>query len=161
LKEALNLSLLLVPRSDGGPGVFVTLAGAEEIDAPISDKWRLKLEVTTSNTLDFQIGFFDSKNNTGGGSVDAKATLRIQAETDEAEKSFVIPGKKGTRLEFGKISFAGEISSEGAGIKALIEDGALVISGGDCDGFTAKALPSQETRIGFGLGIGLSSQKGL
>jgi hypothetical protein len=162
LTAALNVTLLLVPRSDGGPGIFVTIGGAEEIDAPISEKWRLKFKASANGTLDFliPIHFKDIKNTTAHGSADASASLRIQSETDEAEHSYVIPKKTGTRLELGKFSFTLEINADGAGFEASAEDGTLVISGDDCDGFTAKSLPAEETRIGVDLGFGVSSEKG-
>lgn len=160
LTEALNLTVLLVPRSDGGPGIFVTLGGAEETEAPISEKWRLKLKASANGTLDFLIPLSGRTNFLVSGSTDARVSLRIQSETDKAEHSYVIPKKMGTRLELGKISFTSEINASGASFKASAEDSALVISSEDCDGFTAKSLPAQETRIGIGLGIGISSEKG-
>jgi hypothetical protein len=183
---ALNLTMLLVPRSDGGPGIFVSLSGAEEIDAPINKKWRLKLKSSTSGTLDFLIPFSGDANAAIGGSADASVTLRIQSETDEriqsetddgipsetndgiqsetneAQQSYVIPDKRGTRLEFGNLSFTGEINAQGAGFKASAEGCALVIvsKSKNCDGFVTEILPTQETRIDFELGLGISSDKG-
>jgi hypothetical protein len=157
---ALNLTMLLVPRSDGGPGIFVSLSGAEEIDAPINKKWRLKLKSSTSGTLDFLIPFSDNANAAIGGSADASASLRIQSETNESQQSYVIPDKRGTRLEFGNLSFTGEINAQGAGFKASAEGCALVIVSKNCDGFVTEILPTQETHIDFELGLGISSDKG-
>jgi hypothetical protein len=152
---SLNVTLLFVPRTDGGPGLFVSLGGAGEIEAPVSEDWRLKFKASAAGALDFLIG----ENPAASGSVGARASLAIEAATD-AVQNYVVPSKKETRVEFGQLSFGGEISDEGAGFKLLVKDGALVISSGDCDSFTAEALPDRETRVAFNLGLGLSSERG-
>jgi len=72
-----------------------------------------------------------------------------------------IPDGDGTRLEFDRLAFSGEISSSGAGVKVLAQNSALVLAvDKDGDGFLKEIMPAGETRIGFDLGIGYSSQRG-
>lgn len=155
---ALNLTLLFVPRSDGGPGLFVSLGGVGEIEAPLSEKWRLKLTCSTAGTLDFLIG----PDAAAGGSTEARAALVVETANDIAGQSYVIPGKKQTRLEFGRLSFSGEISAHGADFKFSTGQSALVIdTANDADGFISETMPAEETRIPFNFGLGVSSKRGL
>ena len=74
----------------------------------------------------------------------------------------VFPDRKGTRLEFERLSLSGEISTSEAGLKLIAQNAALVIAANkDADGFINEILPTSETRISFDLGVGLSTERGL
>jgi hypothetical protein len=70
----------------------------------------------------------------------------------------------GTRLELSgfRFVFTGDFTatSRDFGVLAEVDDAAVVISGGDGDGFLAKSLPG-ENRIPFKLGLGWSSARGV
>jgi hypothetical protein len=166
----INLTLLFVPRSDGGPGVFLSFGRTGEIDGKINDEWRLKLESRSAGAIDFLIG----KNMAVGGSSDNTGmSITVGPEVSAPGRKYVIPDSRGMRLEFGRLSFKGDISKDGAGFEITAEDGAFVISSDECDGFVAEVLPGQktspaeanhppakETRIGLNLGLGISSERG-
>ncbi|HKQ52941.1 MAG TPA: DUF6603 domain-containing protein, partial [Pyrinomonadaceae bacterium] len=169
VENELDLTLLLVPRSDGGPGVFLSFGGAFEFEDRISDNWRLKLETRTTGAFDLLLG----PDVEAGGPSDGSVSLTVGPEPSAPGQKNVFPDSQGMRLEFGRLSFKGEISKSGAGFEVVAEDGAFVISTDECDGFVAEVLPGEkakpaggngskakETRIDFTLGLGLSSERG-
>ncbi len=175
----LGLTLLLVPQSDGGPGIFLSLTGLAEIEGEINEDWRLKVAPRATGALDFLLG----ANMAAGGSADASVQVTVEpiptvagqpvGTQPTAGQKFIFPDRCGMRVEFGRLSFKGEISQRGAGIEVTAEDGAFIISSDGCDGFVAEVMPGQkvspglgncppakETRISFNLGLGLSSERG-
>lgn len=168
VESELDLTLLFVPRSDGGPGLFLSFGGALEVEARVGDEWRLKFETRTTGAFDLLL----APDVEVGGPSDASASLSIGPVPSAPGQKNVFPDSKGMRLEFGRLSLAGEISRSGAGFEVVAEDGAFVFSTGECDSFVAEGLPGEkalssdgdktakETRIAFNLGLGLSSERG-
>lgn len=166
----INLTLLFVPRSDGGPGVFLSLGRTGEIDGKINDEWRLKLESRSAGAVDFLIG----KNMALGGSSDNTGMrVTVGPEVSAPGRKYVFPDPHGMRLEFGRLSFKFDLSKDnGVSFEITAEDGAFVISSDECDGFVAEVMPGQkttpeanhppakETRISINLGLGISSERG-
>ena len=169
VENELDLTLLLVPRSDGGPGVFLSFGGAFEFEDRISDEWRLKFESRVTGAFDLLL----APDAEAGGPSDGSMSLKVGPEPSAPGQKNVFPDSRGMRLEFGRLSFTGEISKSGAGIEMVAEDGAFVISTDECDGFVAEVLPGEEkapadgdggppakeTRIAFNLGLGYSSER--
>ena len=168
VESELDLTMLFVPRADGGPGLFLSFGGALEVEGRISEEWRLKFETRAAGAFDLLL----APDVEAGGPSDASASLTVKPEPSAPGQKNVFPDSRGMRLEFGRLSLAGEISRSGAGFEVVAEDGAFVISTGECDSFVAEVLPGQpapsaegdgtakETRIAFNLGLGVSSERG-
>lgn len=180
IEGELNLTLLFVPRSAGGPGVFINIGGAGALEGKINDDWRLKIETRAEGPLNFLLG----ANVAADGSVDSSVRVTVEPTAKTvgppgvdaavaAGQKHVFPDESGMRLEFGRLSFTGELSQRGAGLEVVAEDGVFVISSAECDGFVAEVMPGErktpadgkgpaakETRVNFNLGLGLSSERG-
>lgn len=79
--------------------------------------------------------------------------------------ALVIGGTSGTRLQIDRISlhveFAVDATSQDYGVLVDLHDAALIVSGGDGDGFIRKVLPNEGVRIDLDLALGWSNRKGL
>ena len=160
IDDTITCTLMLVPRVHGGPGLLIALGGSGNVESTVDD-WKFKFELISANAIDFLLPF-DSSEITANVAADAGASFSFETGKDEAQQPFVVGISKSSRLEFGRLSFSGELSSTGAGVKLLAEDSALVINAAkDGDGFISETMPSKETRISFNFGIGLSSERGL
>ncbi len=92
------------------------------------------------------------------------ATATLPPSADGAP-AVVIGAKDGTRLELGGVQFRGDarVAATGSSLafSADVMKSALVISGGDGDGFLSSLIPANGLRADFDLGIGWSSDKGV
>jgi hypothetical protein len=159
LKGALNCTMIWVPREHGEPGLLIGLGGSAQVETELGDDWKLTFKLSSASAVDFLIR--NGKPRVNGPS-DISASVVLEQPPDDSGLPNVIPDRKGTRLEFERIAFSGEISSSGVGVKLVAKNSALVIAADkDGDGFIKEILPSGETRLNFDLGIGLSSERGL
>ncbi len=159
LDSQLNCTMTWVPRVHGDPGLLIGFGGTTQLEFDLGDDWKLITTVSSPLNVNFLIR---NGKPIAGGPTDLSATVSIEKPPDESGLPNVIPDREGTRLEFERLAFTGEISTQGAGLKLLAQNSALVIAGGkDGDGFIKEILPSGETRINFDLGIGLSTDRGL
>jgi hypothetical protein len=158
-KAALNCTMMWMPSAHGTPGLLLGLGGSAQVELDLGDDWNLILKLSSASAIDFLIS--DDKPLVHGPS-DASVGFVLEQSPDESGLPNVIPDRKGTRLEFERIAFSGDISTREAVVKLLVQNSALVIAANkDADGFINSVLPSGETRISFDLGIGLSSERGL
>src|SRR5215217_1529349 len=158
LKGAINCTLTWVPREHGDPGLLIALGGSGQVESDLRDDWKLTLKLSSASAVDFLI-----RNGVPlvHGPSDASAGFIIEQPPDDSGLPNVIPERKGTRLEFERFAFSGNVSSRGADVKLLAQNSALVLAANkDADGFINEILPSGETRINFDLGLGLSSERG-
>lgn len=86
------------------------------------------------------------------------------ARVADAAPAFVFGSPTGTRLELGKvqfgIGFAVAPSHVSGNLGVSVDKAALVIGGGDGDGFLSSVLPSNGLRADFDLGLTLDSDQG-
>lgn len=157
----ITCSMVFVPRTHGGPGMMISFGGGIEMSAPLDDEWKLKFRVRSANGVDFFFRFEKPYLDAGIGE-DGDVSFSIEAGADPAGAPYVLGLGERTRLEFGRLALFGEITSTGAGVKLTAADSALVISAKkDADSFISETLPSNETRIAFQFGLGLSTERGL
>jgi hypothetical protein len=53
---AIRTTWMLMPEEHGGPGLFLAIGGSGEWETPISDNWKLKLKLGSTNAVSFLIG---------------------------------------------------------------------------------------------------------
>jgi hypothetical protein len=152
------ITLIWIPRDHGGPGLYIGLGGAEEVEAPLAGDWRYKIKLGSDQAFSVLI---KGRDTTVLGPADAAGSITIEnrAEAPAAPQAF--PSRTGTRIEFERVAFSGEISSRGAGAKMTATNAALVIASEDGDGFVGSLLPKGETRIEFDLGLGVDTTRGV
>ncbi|HKU76823.1 MAG TPA: hypothetical protein VJR02_23130 [Pyrinomonadaceae bacterium] len=161
VERSLNGTMTWVPRVHGGPGLLVGFGGAVQIEADLGADWNLIIKLSSAIAMDFLIRNINTRPLVNGPS-DAKLEVTLEQPPDESALPNVFPDRKGTRLEFERLSLSGEISNKEAGLKLIAQNAALVIAANkDADGFVNEILPTSETRISFDLGVGLSTERGI
>lgn len=149
----------IAPSDRGGPALVVRPFGAMQLEEELG-RWRVALNAAlAAGTL--AVGPQGVTFDTG---TDASLGLRVDALAGEDDVAWRIGSAKGTRLEVGRASVAFDVDLSPDGqdfsVKAGVADTALVIQGGDGDGFLAKILPAEGMRIGFHLAGGYSTARG-
>ena len=159
VESSLNCTMTWVPREHGEPGFLIGFGGAAQVEVDLGADWNLIAKLSSAIAVDF---FIRNGKPLAHGPSDAKLEVTLEQPPDESALPNVIPDRKGTRLEFERMSLSGEISTSEAGLKLIAKNSALVIAANkDADGFVNEILPTSETRISFDLGIGLSTERGL
>lgn len=156
LKGAINCTMTWVPREHGGPGLLFAIGGSGQVESELGNGWKLVVKISSASAVDFLI----RKPPLVNGPMDASASFTVEKPLTESGLPNFFPDRKGTRLEFERLAFSGEITACGAVIKVLAQNSALVLVNKDGDGFLKEILPAGETRINFDLGLGLSSERG-
>ncbi|GAA3349595.1 hypothetical protein GCM10020358_72330 [Amorphoplanes nipponensis] len=94
----------------------------------------------------------------------ARAQLTLQRIAVAGTPAFRLGSATGTRLELGALTVAAvadlQLTRQSIEISADAADGALVLAGGDADGFVSSLLPAQGFRAAFDLGLIWSSRTG-
>ena len=152
------ITLMWIPRDHGGPGFYIGLGGAEEIEAPLTDDWHYKIKLGSDQAFSVLL---KGKETTLLGPADAEGSVTVENRAAAPDKPQVFPNSKGTRFEFERFAFEGKISSRGAGARMMASNAALVISNEDGDGFIGSVLPKGDTRLEFDFGLGVDSQRGV
>jgi Family of unknown function (DUF6603) len=121
--------------------------------------WDVDVDLTDA-AAGFAIGpagltMFGTSNTTGVNSTPGVSNL----------PGFAIGSETGTRIEVRQFQISGDIalgtSNQEYGLLVDMGSSALVISGGDGDGFLQTTLPAGGVRADFDLAIGWSNKKGL
>lgn len=151
----------LTSDMEGGAGIVVVPTGW--IDA----NWDLRRWVATLKASGSVTGI--TLRRTGPvlptGTESFSLQLTLERRSDDGTPAIVVGAPKGTRLEFGSVLFGGDLSlaavSQDFGLVCSLGKSAVVLQGGEGDGFLQKVLPKDGFRIEFDLGIGWTNKKGL
>ncbi|MGH7577473.1 MAG: DUF6603 domain-containing protein [Longimicrobiales bacterium] len=153
----LGATIAWVPEDHGGPGLLIALNGSDEVTAPLSKNWRLKVKFASTGAVDFLI--WDSV--TVNGPADASATATIETTRKTEQGPYILGVAKATRLEIGKFTITMQLGATGASIKAVAKKSSLVMQVAEADPFVEQSIPAREVRFDFDLGLGLSSDRGI
>jgi hypothetical protein len=95
----------------------------------------------------------------------AKILLERLPDAGSSGPAFVLGSQKGTRLEIGTLSLAGDLSFDpqkwAADIALTAKSGALVLASSDGDSFLSSILPADGVRADFDLGLAWSNTGGV
>lgn len=155
----LSITILSVPRTHRGPGLFLSFGGSLSADTVV-DGTRYRITTGGSGAFDLFIPLGqEAMPLTAGG--DPEAFIRIEAiRSDPAVPAFRIGEAERTRLDVGAIKLGLEVSGSGGGVAFSFEEAALVINLGDSDGFL-KNLSDKELALRFAFGIVVDSENGI
>ena len=153
----------ILSAAEGGPGVFIVPGGEVSLSQEFGNY---------QVDLDFSAGLQAIEVTGNGVTVNASpplnnasADLTISPVTDGEKPAYLIGSETGTRLQIGDWNVKGGMAVGGGSkefyVKLELIEGAIVIKGGDGDGFFQKILPPDGATINFDLGIGWSSTKGV
>ena len=157
-----TVTLLFVPRIDGGPGLLISFSGGASFDVPLSKDWRLRFAADLTGAANFfiHLNHFFKSSITGPGA-GSHPSFKVTLEGGSKEQPLYRLGKEdGSHLQFGKAAIELELSPEVAGIKLLTRESELVLNlDKSGDGFLSKILPGEKT-IPLNLGLGVSTGRG-
>lgn len=138
-------------------GIFISLNGEVSYSKQIKDNWELKIKTSSGNLLDVYASRLADANVLG----DMNLEIGIKRKTDpETGASYNLPNESGTRLAIGEININAFLNKKDAGIEIGLKENAVVISGGEGDGFLNEILPSGDVPLKFSIAAGLSRKKG-
>jgi hypothetical protein len=151
-----------LPRTQGGPGLFVSLGGGFEIDTEIVKPWYLSGQMQGTGAVSYLISKkrgFETASPFAGA--DFRGGIALEARPDPASnKAFDIRLAKGTGISVGLLRFELGVTKDAATIKTVVRTGVLSI-GKIFDGFLDTLIPGDGLRMVFDFGVGLASDRGL
>ncbi len=153
---ALNLGLALVPRDDGGPGLFLALGAAGERTIPLSIDWSLQLKGKAPTAASLFLSFADIRDSQVFGPSDAGISLAFKKKDQLLQRRAQLPDIVGSTLSFGTFDFAVDLTTKKLELRTNSKNNTLVISGKSADSFIRRSLPAGEIRADFDLGLAYS-----
>jgi Family of unknown function (DUF6603) len=161
LTGTLLTSLAFLPRTQGGPGMFVSVGGGYEINAEISKPWYFSGQSQAAGAVSFLFGVGrDFEINLSDVGTDFRGGVAIEARPDPiSKKAFDIRLAKGTGLAIGFLRFEVMLTEPEATIKTIVRNGVLSV-GKVFDGFLDRLIPADGLRVVFDFAVGLSSTRG-
>lgn len=173
----MGATLAWVPREHGGPGLFVSVNGAADLNVPVTSFWRLNTKRPTANVVDVLIwdavDFRPETPATPPAAPLARSARlaalapRAASAVDDEEVRFTLEPVEakpedpyvieigGSRIEIGTLAVTLLLSKPLVELKVVAKKSALVLASEDGDGFVAKLLPASGVRLDFDLGVGL------
>ncbi|MEU9337224.1 DUF6603 domain-containing protein [Streptomyces sp. NPDC048290] len=165
--DALGLTLGISSPEAGGLGAVLVPRGRATVDQLLGDGWALRGELSGAGPAVALGPHGVTFTADTPGRVRLFLELRKDLGTDTP--ALLLGSASGTRLEIGAFRAwtKAELETGGAQDTGDVEIGvaadraAVVIAGGDGDGFLATVLPADGLRIEFALGLQWSRRKGL
>ena len=159
VKGALLLSMALLPRDHGGPGLLMRIKGEGALEAPITDN--LSFQFATDGP-DFLVYIGDGSHSFPS-STDASVTVSLIYKSKPA-REIIWGDANGVHLRIGSSKIEGKVGVTDQSIKGEIKDSAFVLKTDSADGFLRTILNAitsdgkLETKFDFN--IGYSKKKG-
>lgn len=159
LGARLSLTFLALPEEHRGPGLFLSLGGAANVELKRGDT-TFKLLGGVTGGLDLTIPFGSSPLDFQAGG-DPQAFVRFDVvKAKNPEPAFRIGSPTGTRFDIERLLLGVELSGDRAALRVGMEKAALVIDLTEGDGLLGS-LPGGEIRVDLGLILTLDNVNGL
>ncbi|HEY4132254.1 MAG TPA: hypothetical protein VGM50_16715, partial [Gemmatimonadaceae bacterium] len=155
------VTLILVPKEHGGPGLFVSLGGALSVTRQ-TDALTFDFEAGFPNAFDMFIPFSDAAKygfTANGGGTNPFLKFTIHNNGDASTPAFRIGEPTGTRLDIYQTEFGITVNAQNAGVHAALTDAELVIAGGEGGGFLSE-LVGDGAKVRFSGGFTFDSDGG-
>jgi hypothetical protein len=154
----LAITILSVPRTTGGPGIFLSFGGSLTADTVVEGT-RYRITTGGSGAFDLFVPLGSSARALEGGG-DPEAFVRIEAtRSDPAVPALRIGEANRTRLDVGAMKLGLEMSAKAGAVTLALENVELILKLDDGDGFL-KNLSEKELPIRFNLGLIVDSEAG-
>ncbi len=159
VKGALLLSMTLLPREHGGPGLLMRIKGDGSLEVPITDN--LSFQFTTDGP-DFLV-YIGEGSHHFPSSTDASVAMSLIYKSKPSEE-IIWGDANGVHLRIGSSKIEGKVGITDQSIKGEIKDSAFVLKTDSADGFLRTVLNAitsdgkLETKFDFN--IGYSKKKG-
>lgn len=157
----LAVSLAMVPKSQGGPGLFVSLGGGVERSWQLSDHWYLTGELQSAGAVSALIGSdfqFQPPAETG----DFRCAFAFEGRVDPADdsKPFNLEIATNTAITADLLRIEGTLTPEEAQFRFQMLGATAKLSPDSFDNFIAKILPKDGLRVDFDAGVGFGVKRG-
>jgi Family of unknown function (DUF6603) len=166
LTEKTLTSVALVPRTQGGPGLFLSLGSGFDFDVELEKPWyvsgRMSIDSGVSLLIRKPAGVKSTTFEIGppGAGADFRGGVAIEARPDPvSKKALDIRFAKDTGLSFGFLRFEATATKAEQIIKTTVGSGVLSV-GKVFDSFLDRLIPSDGLRILVDCAVGLSSTRG-
>jgi hypothetical protein len=154
-------SLAMVPRSQGGPGLFVSFGGGVERSWKLSDHWFLTGELQSAGAVsaligpDFQV---HGPDETG----DFRCAFAFEGRVDPADNSkpFNLEIATKTAITADLLRIEGTLTPQEAQFRLQMLNATATLSPDSFDNFIAKILPKDGLRVDFDAGVGFGVKRG-
>jgi hypothetical protein len=161
-KDNLVATLALIPRTQGGPGVFASFGGGLQVETQISDRWHFTAEMQTAGAVSVLIahdpGFKIHAPDEGS---DFRGVMAFEARPDVLTgKAFDLSLGTKTGLSAELVRFEGTLSTQSVQFRMQMLGGVASISPEAFDNFIAKILPKDGLSLNFDIGVGAASDRG-
>lgn len=154
-------SLALVPKSQGGPGLFVSLGGGVERSWKLSDHWYLSGELQSAGAVSALLGpnfQFHGPDETG----DFRTVFAFEGRVDPADNSkpFNLKIATNTAITADLLRIEGTLTPSDMQLRLQMLGAVATLSPDSFDNFIAKILPKDGLRVDFDAGVGLAVRRG-
>jgi hypothetical protein len=154
----LAMTVVSVPRTTGGAGIFLSFGGSLTADTVVEGT-RYRITTGGSGAFDLFIPLGTNARALEGGG-DPEAFVRIEAtRSDPNVPALRIGEANRTRLDVGAMKLGLEMSAKAGAVTVALENVELILKLDEGDGFL-KNLSDKELPIRFNLGLILDSEEG-
>ena len=160
-RNNLVVTLALVPRPHGGPGLFAAFGGGLNVETQLAERVHFIGELQAAGAFSVLIGRrkFAVRPPTEGS--DFHGTVAFELRPDPLTgKAFDLVLGKGTGLSAELVRLEGALSNQRAQLKTQILGGVASISPATFDSFIGKLLPKDGLRLSFDIGVGAATDRG-
>ncbi len=149
LDASLGVSLALVPKDHGGPGLFVAFSGGEDLEFDLSQRLRARVQLqATALPLWFAGGKVLAAAPAG-----TRAVLSINSlDTPDRKSLFAFPDTETLKFEVGGVSLQASIAEDGPAADVALRNCVLTFDASKIDGFIGSLLPDRKTKLKFNIG---------
>jgi hypothetical protein len=154
-------SLAMVPKSQGGPGLFVSFGGGVERSWKLSDHWFLTGELQSAGAVSALIGpdfQFHGPDETG----DFRCAFAFEGRVDPADNSkpFNLEIATKTAITADLLRVEGTLTPQEAQFRLQMLNATATLSPDSFDNFIAKILPKDGLRVDFDASVGFGVKRG-
>lgn len=154
-------TLALLPRTQGGPGLFVSLGGGHRLAVEIGKPWHVDFDVQSSAAVSVLIGKarkFEITRSTANS--DLRGTVALEARPDPITgKAFDARFAKGSGMSVGLLRFEGGVSDRAATLKMSVVGGVVTLGPKFYDGFLAKLIPKDGLVLDADFTVGVATDR--
>lgn len=157
----LVVSLAMVPKSQGGPGLFVSFGGGVERSWKLSDHWYLTGELQSNGAVSALIGRdFQFHGPDEAGDFRCVFAFEGRVNPKDNSKPFNLKIAKGTAISADLLRIEGALTPQEAQFKLKMLGATVTLSPDSFDNFLAKIMPKDGFRMDFDVGVGFGVKRG-
>jgi hypothetical protein len=153
------LSLVVVERHDGGPGIMLSLSGHISHTENVGGT-AVTLDAGVGGAFALYIPFTGEDVRVLSGATPSFSLKLAPADTVHPKPALIIGTTDKTRIEIGRLGLGVQVDSGGAGMRFSAHQGKLAILLGDGDSFL-RQLPGGSVEVPLDLGLLLDTAHGL